>query len=440
MPPVTAYRVESRAARAGLRVLIVSVFGAILMPVLAACVEPGRGQPAISFMVFGDAAELAAYQNLVEAFEGSHPTIDVQLRHIPDQADYRRRLATDFSAGGPPDVMLLNYRRFAAFAQEGGLEPLGPYLSASTSIESTDFYHEAMAAFQLRGQLWCIPQNISSLVVYYNQDLFEAAGLAYPADDWTWDDFLAAARRLTRDLDGDEQVDQYGLGLEPSLYRLAPFVWQAGGELVDDPVRPNRLALDSPEASAAFQWFVDLQVREQVVPSAIAEAAESSQSRFLNGRLGMILNSRRGVPTYRTIKDFVWDVAPLPRARQAAGILHSDGYCLAAQSQHKDAAWSFIEFANSPVGQAIVARSGRTVPSLRAVAESPVFLDPAQPPARDRVFLDTIPLLRTVPGMPSWAGIEELASGQVEAAFYGRASIQQANTAIWELTKPFFGP
>ena len=91
--------------------------------------------------------------------------------------------------------------------------------------------------------LACLPQNISSLVVYYNQDLFTAAGVAYPPDSWAWDEFLAMARALTLDTDGDGQVDQYGLGVEPSLYRLAAFIWQNGGPLVDDLARPSRLTV-----------------------------------------------------------------------------------------------------------------------------------------------------------------------------------------------------
>ncbi|WP_343407660.1 extracellular solute-binding protein [Candidatus Amarolinea dominans] len=84
------------------------------------------------------------------------------------------------------------------------------------------------------------------------------------------------------------------------------------------------------------------------------------------------------VPTMRTIKNFDWDVAPLPRGSQSASILHSDGYCMAGKSKDKEAAWKFIEYANSVTGQEIVARSGRTVPSLRMVAESASFLDPAK--------------------------------------------------------------
>ena len=214
-------------------------------------------------------------------------------------------------------------------------------------------------------------------MVYYNRALFDAAGVAYPTAGWTWDDFLQTARALTRDLDGDAAgSDQYGAGVSAELMRLAPFIWQNGGELVDDPDQPTRLALDSPAALAAFQWFVDLQVKEHVVPDATAEQAEESETRFMNGRLAMFLNSRRGVPTYRTVEGLDWDVAPLPQGVQAAGILHSDGYCLSAKAQDKESAWTLIEFANSAEGQTLMAGTGRTVPSLRQVAESPAFLDP----------------------------------------------------------------
>jgi len=409
----------------------------LLLLLAAGCSQVNAGET-VSFMVFGDPAELAAYEDLVAAFNAGHAGLEVQLRHIPDQGAYRRRLATDFAAGSPPDVMLLNYRRFATFVDQDGLAPLGPYLAESEALAATDFYAPTIEAFTLDGELWCIPQNISSLVVYYNRDLFDRAGVPYPEPGWTWDDFLARARALTRDLDGDGQIDQYGAAIEPNLFRLAPFIWQNGGEIVDDPQHPQRLALDEPAAREAFQWFVDLQVKEGVVPDAVAEAAESGESRFLNGRLGLYFNSRRGVPTYRTIDSFTWDVAPLPRHRETAGILHSDAYCLAAAAENKEAAWTFIEFANSVTGQTLVAASGRTVPSLPAVAESPAFLDPDRPPAHSRVYLDAIPTLDRVPLMTTWAGIEESVSREIERAFYGQASIDEALESAHRLTQPYF--
>ncbi len=305
-------------------------------------------------------------------------TIQLDLIHIPDQDDYRQRLALDFAAGTPADVVLLNYRSYGQFAAQGALEPLGPYLDASEVIQPADFYAQALDPFHWKGVLTCIPQNLSSLVVYYDKALFDAAGLAYPADDWTWDEFLATAKALTKDIDGDGQTDQFGLGTEASILRLAPFIWQNGGELVvlNEKGAPIRLALDTPAAHEAFQWFVDLQVEHHVVPNAEEEAAEDSESRFQNGRTAMYLNSRRTTPTFREITGFDWDVAALPREVEPAGVLHSDGYCMTAAATDKDAAWTFIEFANSPEGQTIIAGTGRTVPSLVDVSTSEAFLDP----------------------------------------------------------------
>jgi multiple sugar transport system substrate-binding protein len=268
--------------------------------------------------------------------------------------------------------------------------------------------------------------------------LFDAAGLPYPADDWTWADFLATAQALTRDQDGDGRPEQYGAGIEPTLNRLAPFIWQAGGELVDDPHNPTRLALDSPTAQVGMQWFVSLQTDHGVVPDALAQSAESAESRFLNGTLAMYFNSRRGVPTYRTIEKFGWDVAPLPRGVQQAGILHSDGYCLAATSREKEAAWRFIEFANSQTGQMLLAETGRTVPSLRAVAESPAFLEPTKAPARSRVFVDGIATARAVPVMANWPIIEDTASQDIEQAFFGRVSAAEAAATAVQRTQEYF--
>lgn len=414
------------------------VLGCILL-LSAAC--GNRGQKAshtITFMVFGDPAERRAYLDLVEAFHQAHPNIHVELTHIPSASDYRTRLATEFAAGNPPDVTLMNYRRYASFAASGLLEPIGPFLQASAVIQAADFYSATLEAFTWEGTLMCLPQNISSLVVYYNQDLFDAAGLPYPPDDWTWDDFVATARALTRDLDGDGRVDQYGLGVEPSLFRLAPFVWQNGAPLVDDETLPGRLVLTHPPTQQALQWFVDLRQVHGVVPDRFEEAAQDSESRFVAGTTAMYLNSRRGTPTYREITSFTWDIAPLPTGRTAAGILHSDAYCLSRTTRNKADAWTFIEYANSVEGQTIIAKTGRTVPSLIAVAESAAFLDPTRLPSRSRVFLDTIPALRRVPVISTWQEIENVASEEIERAFYGDISVAEAASLAEQRTQEYF--
>ncbi len=176
-----------------------------------------------------------------------------------------------------------------------------------------------------------------------------------------------------------------------------PFIWSNGGEIVDDPLQPTRFAIGSLNAIRAIQAFLDLRGVAGVTPTD--EEAESAdfETRFLDGTLAMMMESRKVVPSFRTITDFEWDVAQLPVHRRPATILHSDAYCMTASSERKDQAWAFLEFALGPEGQQIAAATGRTVPSLRSVAESDAFLDPSAAPASSQVFLDNIPHIRAVP-------------------------------------------
>jgi multiple sugar transport system substrate-binding protein len=106
--------------------------------------------------------------------------------------------------------------------------------------------------------------------------------------------------------------------------------------------------------------------------------------------------------------------------------------------ENKEAAWRFIEFANSSIGQEILAGSGRTVPSLKAVAGSTSFLSPGMPPANSQVYLDTVSTIRTVPIMSSWVGIEEQVSNEIEKAFYGEVDLDQAIDAAIQVAQPYF--
>jgi multiple sugar transport system substrate-binding protein len=415
-------------------VIVLAIFLGGCAPMSDATPKPAP----LTFLISGDPADETAYRTLVAAFMAANPDVAVELLNIPSGGDFRRRLAADFAARTPPDVFLINYRHLGPFVAGAAIAPVGPRLAQSQVISRDDFYAPARDAFTWQGVLQCLPQNMSSPVIYFNRDLFAAAGLPDPADGWTWAEFVAAARMLTHDQDGDGVVDQYGLGVTPSLVRAAPFVWMNGGELVDDPRAPTRLTLDSPATRAALAWFVALQTEHHVTPDAVAEAAESSLSRFLNGRLAMIVESRRATPEFRRIEAFDWDVAPLPAGKQPASLLHSDAYCLAAASSRQELAWRFVEFANTREGQRILAQSGRTVPSRLDLAESPVFLDSGAKPVHSRVFVDAIPTLRSFPLLPTWSDIEGVVDAELAQAFYGQLSLDAAIHNAEARSKEFF--
>jgi multiple sugar transport system substrate-binding protein len=401
---------------------------------LAACGSgAGSSSQQITFMLSSDPVEAQAYESLVAAFEAKYPDIDVQMAPIPGDGEYNQRLAAQFAAGKPPDVLLLNYRRYPLFATAGSLEALGPYLAASDQLAAEDFYPQTVEAFTLDGRLWCLPQNISSLVIYYNHDLFAAAGLPDPSPAWTMDDFLAAARQLTRDLDGDGRIDQYGVGISPAWCAWR-FHLAGGWEIVDDPLQPTRLTLTAP-ALPAFQWFVDLQAVEHVAPDRSAESANPAKA-ALNGRLGCFSTAGAAPPTVPSLRlPGMWLPATQRFSRQYSAqrcLLH--GGCNSKQG----GCLKFIEFANTLEGQTLMARTGRTVPSLVAVAESPAFLDPLQPPAASQVFLEVIPDLRRLPLLSTWPNIEEVANREIERAFYGEISVLEAAASAAALTQALF--
>jgi multiple sugar transport system substrate-binding protein len=416
---------------------------------LAGC-GGGSGDGDIRFLVFGEPEEINAYRTLIAAYERRDDAGDVQLIEASDREDLLARLATSFGGGTPPDVFLLNYRFYGQFAARGVLEPLQDRVENSDSFEPEDFYPVALEAFRWDGVPTCLPQNVSSLVVYYNRDLFRRFKVAEPRRGWTWTEFVIRASQLTRDAQGRQLIagdpEQgatitpaiFGLGVEPTVIRIAPFVWSNGGELVDDDERPTRFTLGTPRALQALEEFLKLRSVYGVVPTDVDVEAEDDETRFQNGRLAMLLSSRRSTPTFRTIRAFEWDVADLPRFREPTGILHSDAYCMAKASDDKEAAWRFIEFANSPEGQEIVARTGRTVPSLKAVAESDAFLDPSARPRSSRVFLDQIETIRRVPTISTWPEIEDASEGILENGLYLGQDAQRVARELDRTTRPLF--
>jgi multiple sugar transport system substrate-binding protein len=392
----------------------------------------------VTFMVFGDPEEIRAYREVIAAYQKKKPDVDVKLIETSDRDDLIARLSTSFAGGTPPDLFLLNYRFYAQFAARGVLEPIESRVDASDVFQQEDFYEEALDAFRFDGTLTCLPQNISNLVVYYNKDLFREAGVAEPKAGWRWNDMVLAARKLTKDENGDGMAEVYGLGVDASLIRIAPFVWSNGGELVDDEDDPSHFTLDSPEARVALSEFLRLHLAYGVVPSDEEVEAEDDETRFQNGRMAMVLSSRRSTPTFRTITEFDWDVAAPPQFKKQAGILHSDAYCMTKASEDKDAAWSFMEYALGPEGARVVARSGRTVPSLKEVAESDAFLDPTAKPANSQVFLETIPVIRRVPSISTWPEIEDAAGPILEEALYDGESAEDVARRLRAATDPIF--
>ncbi|MFC7243065.1 ABC transporter substrate-binding protein [Catellatospora aurea] len=420
----------------------------IMVTATGCATEADPAADTVSLLVAGTPDELAAYRSLAAEYQQATPGATVNLIEASSAKDLMTRVSTSVAGNAAPDLFLINYRNYGQFAVKGALAPLTARLAASGSLREQDFYPQAMGAFRWAGEQMCLPQNISSLAVYYNRSLFKKYEVAEPVAGWHWNDLVATAQALTRDAGGrtvkagDPETAGvpaavHGLGVTPELIRLAPLIWSNGGDIVDDPAKPTRLTLDTPQARQVIQDFLELP-KLGVVPSDVEMETQDHEARFAAGKLAMFVSSRRVTTAFRAITGFDWDVAPLPQYRSPANILHSDAYCMTKASKHQDAAWRFLEYALSEPGAALMARTGRTVPSRISVATSPAFLSPGTPPARSQIFLDTIPVLRPVPTISTWPEIEDATGKVLENAFFHGDPLDQVIADLDAATRPVF--
>jgi multiple sugar transport system substrate-binding protein len=408
----------------------------LALSLLAACggggsgAEPPTDGPLtgeLSVQAAGGEGELNALRELIAAYEKARPGVTVSFTGVPSQGDHIAKLGTSFAGGNPPDVFLLNYRRLGPFVDRGVLAPA----DLGTRTEA-DFFEPPLEAFTYDGELACVPQNASSTVAYLNLDLLKRAGVAVPTAEWTWTDLEAAAKTL-------KGKGIAAVGYDAEIRTVAPFVWTAGGEVVDDTAAPTAMTLDNPPAQKALTYLADLQ---QYGVDATSRAAVEPADQFAAGDLAVFFDSRRAVPSFRKAEGLSFDVRPLPRAeagRPSVSLLASDAYCVAKGSKSSRLAADFASYAVGPEGAVVLARSGRTVPSVKEIAQSPAFLDPAQEPASSSVFLDVIPTLRRLPNVGPQDEAEEAANDLLAQYFAGKADLAKTVAEIRTATAAAYG-
>lgn len=388
----------------------------------------------VTLSTWGSAQEMAVLRGLLAEFERQRPDIRVNLMHIPD--NYYQKLHILVAGGLAPDVMLTNSISFPVYAAHGVFRDLGPDLQRLPGLQLSDFYAPALTAMSWTDadgtvRLGALPRDISNVVVYYNRDWFRRAGLPDPSPQWDWETFVSVARRLTDDTDGDGRPDRFGVSFysRPPLFWL-PFVWSAGGDLLDPAMR--RVTLGQPAALAGLQFYADLRHRWHVAPRKVDSGGVSMSELFLQQRVAMLISGRWSVPVFREQARFDWDVVPLPvgPSGQSRVGIDASGYAVSAHTPHPDAALALVWFLSSRDAIAAVAESGLIVPARPDVAESAQFLAPEQAPRHGRVFLDVIPTGVPTRTPPRWNEFsEELLLG-LEPVWDGQQGAQTAVRAV----------
>lgn len=372
---------------------------------LAAC----GGAPAadkateVTFMMWGAPEELAVWQAVVDDFHSANPSITVKV-DVSDWDSYWTKLNTLIAGGTPPDVFAMDAPLFLDWQSRGALLNLQPYIDKTPGFLD-GFYPQTLTAYKTADGYYGLPRDFQSIVLFYNKDMFDAANLAYPTADWTYDDLLTAAKALTLDKDGDGKTDQFGLWTDTWDMELfwSEAIWAYGGEIISGDHTRTLIG----EGGARDAWaYIDSLYKAGVMPSPTT-AGEYGDDLFQSKMSAMTTIGHWAVPGY-VQAGLNFDVVPMPAGPSGkATSVNSAGFVVSKASKNADAAFEFIKFALGEAGQKRLAELGFAIPVLKSVAESDAYLK--QPGSlNQQVFLDSIAFARTKPvfkGYEEWAGV-----------------------------------
>lgn len=397
------------------------------LPVLAlavlAAAAPSRAQDADAgaerdrrLVVMVDERGFESWPGLIaleREFEARYPGLDVVLTEMGGAVGQQDKSRFLITGNLQLDVTRIDVTELGAFLAEGALVDLQPYLDADPTWDASRYLPVIEGMRDERGHLYGLTSTFTPHVMYFNRDLLRAAGLEAPRAGWTWDDLLAACRATTRDTDGDGRIDQFGISLTQWLQAVTPWIWQNGGDLLDERCERSRIA--EPEAVEALEFVRSLLHEHRVASFDASFENQLTQGLFQAGKAAFY-GPVGYWETYRFkyVDAFEWDVAPLPRGEHEATSIAMTAYVVPRTAREPEIAYRFVRRLADEEFQRLLARIGNGVPGLAAAARSEDFLKPDVAPASEHVFLDVLPSARFLPPLANWRKIQDLCSAELQ--------------------------
>jgi len=300
----------------------------------------------------------------IVAFEDANPDIRVQVYALPDD-EYSQQINTMVLGGTAPDVILAWEVDLPRFADSGAILSLEPFLADSDVVDLDDFIPAVAELAELTHGTYGLPWAYAGHLLYFNVDLFDAAGVAHPTEDWTWDDFAAAAEALTIPEEGQFGADAITFG--GIWYSL---IAAAGDDVI------------SPDMSFALGNGLRRALEFQNMLTEVGAIPEPTvggdvMDLFSAGRAAM---TRSGSWMIRGYQDagLNFDVVSLPRDVVESTVLHTGFFTINSETDHPEEAWRFIEFMMSPEGQTLISEFTGNPSAIRSVAAEGAYIREAE--------------------------------------------------------------
>lgn len=365
--------------KSAVKILMCTIISTMIF--LCGCTQKSQ-DTVIQFASWGSKSEIDILKPILNDFEKANPYIKIDFVHIPQ--NYFQKIHLLFASNTEPDVIFINNLYLPIYANAGMLDEITP-----EKICTEGFYPKSLDALSFKGKLYAIPRDVSNLVIYYNKDLFDKSNVPYPTKDWTLNDFLKTAQKLTR------RPDVFGISFEKdALYFLPYLMSEGGGILADD----GETEIINTEASQnAINFYADLRNKYHTAPQKHESASATMAQMFLQQKLAMHLSGRWLVPKYRETAEFDWDIAPFPKGTKGSIVpMDTSGWAVSKDSKHKNEAYKLIQYLSSTESLEKFAASGLIVPARKEAANSKYFLDD-QKPKSAKIFLDIIETSKPTP-------------------------------------------
>lgn len=327
----------------------------------------------ITFSTWGSLEEKKINEDIIAAFEAKYPGTKVHLEYIPDE--YTTKIETMFLGKNPPDVIYGHPRYFTKWASQGLLMNLNDRFAANPELLDDTKYNTALYdAFTYKGEQIATVNGSDTFLLYYNKDLFDAAGVEYPNDSWTWADLIDAAQKLTI-FDENGKPKQFGITVDGWYAAVQALTFAHGGRWYDDMVNPTKVLFNSPETVAALTTMQDLIFKHKAAPTAADSTVLGGG--FDSGKIAMDITGVWSIVYRSDNTDFKWDLANLPvnpgQERMTAALYA--GYAIPKSTKNPELAWEFAKFMQSEEAQRLLASSGLITVIHRDIATSDEVLN-----------------------------------------------------------------
>lgn len=393
-----------------------------------------------------------AYQSFIGDFETAHEGVTINALETPPEFD--TQLLVDLAAGSAPDVWNQDGSTLARLVDSGYVLDMNECIALVPEFNTDRFFPSVLAIHQPEadGAIFGVPNDFTPMVIYYNTKSFEKAGVEPPTADWTWEEFVDIAQRLTLDGEGRNRLDadfdatnvvQWGFRVRQFSFEWVYRLWENGGDVLSPDGTTATGYLDSPESIEAIKWLRDLVLEAGVAPdpSTLDQMLQQAGflDRFLAGDVAMFDRGHWelvGLQSNALYEPGIFSVVGQPTKVNNGTILYESGFVIRAdiEESKKLAACQFVEAATSRAYQDTKALTGIAISANQEAADAAAA---ASDSLIEAAFVEAVASGRAPYGskFAKWPTIETLLDSLMERVLAGGEVEAEVASTVEEINR-----